>query len=198
MTAPFNLQYQGISHIFHTVGPTSKSEAALIGCYRTVLECCLTYGVRTIAIPAVATGIFGFPKHQACNIALGTVRAWLEADPTRAARIDTVVFCVWGDDDVLLYKGHLPVYFPMEAAPAPPPAADAPPPAADAPPPADGAPPPCYSTAHRVRRNVACALTEADLAWLTCYVCEAGPSGGGFDPKGAGPGLSALFPDGSG
>ena len=83
MTAPYNLQYQGISHIFHTVGPTSKSEAALIGCYRTLLECCLTYGVRTIAIPAVATGIFGFPKHQACNIALGTVRAWLEADPAQ-------------------------------------------------------------------------------------------------------------------
>jgi len=106
---------------------------------------------------------------------LGQVRAWFEADPARAARIDTVVFCVWGDDDVLLYKGHLPVYFPTEAAPAPPPAADAPPPAADAPPPpadappppadapppADGAPPPSYSTARRVRRNVACALTEA-------------------------------------
>ena len=44
------------------------------GCYRTLLECCLTYGARTIAIPCVATGIFGFPKHQACNIALGTVR----------------------------------------------------------------------------------------------------------------------------
>ena len=124
MTAPYDLRYQGISHIFHTVGPTSKSEAALIGCYRTVLECCLTYGVRTIAIPAVATGIFGFPKHQACNIALGTVRAWLEADPARAARVDTVVFCQFGDDGMMLYKGHLPVYFPTEADDTPFPNAD--------------------------------------------------------------------------
>ena len=78
MTAPYNLQYQGIAHIFHTVGPTRPIEAALAGCYRTLLECCLTYGARTIAIPCVATGIFGFPKHQACNIALGTVRILTE------------------------------------------------------------------------------------------------------------------------
>ena len=66
--------------IVHTVGPVwhggSHGEAdALASCYRRSVEVARDVGARSIAFPAISTGIYGFPKETAAEIAVTTLRA---------------------------------------------------------------------------------------------------------------------------
>jgi O-acetyl-ADP-ribose deacetylase len=67
-------------YIIHTVGPVwsggHKDEANLLAsCYRRCLEVADEIGVRSLAIPAIATGAFGLPAELAARIAIDTIRA---------------------------------------------------------------------------------------------------------------------------
>jgi len=66
------------SHIIHTVGPIwnngqSNEEELLSSCYRECLEIAKKEQFKTIAFPNISTGIYGFPKSQAAEIALREV-----------------------------------------------------------------------------------------------------------------------------
>lgn len=68
--------------VIHTVGPVwqgggSGEDAALASCYRQALELASRHGIRTIAFPAISTGVFGFPADQAAQVAVAAVRAYL-------------------------------------------------------------------------------------------------------------------------
>ena len=70
------------SHIIHTVGPIWRGGAAgeqelLESCYRSCLDIACRQGFRAIAFPAIATGIYGFPRAAAARIAVATVDAHL-------------------------------------------------------------------------------------------------------------------------
>jgi O-acetyl-ADP-ribose deacetylase (regulator of RNase III) len=69
--------------VFHAVGPvwhggTQGEDAALSSCYRRCLELAAAHHVKTIAFPAISTGIYGFPIERAAQIAVRTVKEWAE------------------------------------------------------------------------------------------------------------------------
>ena len=94
--------------IIHTVGPVWRGggygEADLLAsCYRRCLEVALSNGLRTVAFPAISTGIYGFPKQPAASIAVASVRAVCRQSDGLA----TVVFCCFSNDDLLLYNAAI-------------------------------------------------------------------------------------------
>lgn len=65
-------------YIIHTVGPVwnggnKREEELLAQCYQNSLALALEHGIRTIAFPSIATGIFRFPVERAARIAIDTV-----------------------------------------------------------------------------------------------------------------------------
>lgn len=70
--------------VFHAVGPVWNGggrgeDALLAGCYRRALELAREHGAKSIAFPAISTGIYGFPQERAAKIAVETVCKHAEA-----------------------------------------------------------------------------------------------------------------------
>lgn len=70
-------------YIIHTVGPVwnggkKQEEELLAGCYQNALYLAMEHGIRTIAFPSIATGIYRFPVEKAARIAVSTVRKFLQ------------------------------------------------------------------------------------------------------------------------
>ncbi|MDG4772969.1 O-acetyl-ADP-ribose deacetylase [Solwaraspora sp. WMMD792] len=82
-----------VRHVIHTVGPIweggGHGEAEILAsCYRRSLQVADELGARTVAFPAIATGVYGFPADRAARIAVQTVTA----TPTAVERIRLVAF----------------------------------------------------------------------------------------------------------
>ncbi|HET9971973.1 MAG TPA: O-acetyl-ADP-ribose deacetylase [Streptosporangiaceae bacterium] len=82
-----------VRHIIHTVGPVwkggSHGEAeTLAACYRRSLEVADEIGARSVAFPAIATGVYGFPSGPAAVIAVRTIKS----AATTADRVRLVAF----------------------------------------------------------------------------------------------------------
>ena len=65
-------------YVIHAVGPIweggdAGEERTLEKCYRNILRICAEKGFKEVAIPAISTGIYGFPVERASEIAVGTV-----------------------------------------------------------------------------------------------------------------------------
>lgn len=81
--------------VFHAVGPVwnggSRGEPEkLASCYRRSLELARDHGAKSIAFPAISTGIYGYPKEAAAQIAIETCRA--AADPSGVEHVEFVCF----------------------------------------------------------------------------------------------------------
>ncbi|MCL4247877.1 MAG: O-acetyl-ADP-ribose deacetylase [Anaerolineae bacterium] len=84
-------------YIIHTVGPVYRPNDAsvaelLASAYRRSLEVAAETGVRTIAFPAISTGVYGYPLEEASRIALST--AWTFAEQT--SEITLIRFVLFG------------------------------------------------------------------------------------------------------
>jgi O-acetyl-ADP-ribose deacetylase (regulator of RNase III) len=89
-------------HVIHTVGPVwnggAKSEPELLArCYRNSLALAVQHGLKSIAFPAISTGIYGYPKEPATEIAVREVRA-------HAGSVDRVIFCCFDKATADLYR----------------------------------------------------------------------------------------------
>ncbi|MFE6397666.1 O-acetyl-ADP-ribose deacetylase [Streptomyces alboflavus] len=71
------------AHVIHTVGPvwspTEDRSALLASCYRESLRVAAELGARTVAFPAISTGVYRWPLDDAARIAVGAVRGALAA-----------------------------------------------------------------------------------------------------------------------
>lgn len=92
-------------HVIHTVGPVwaggERGEPALLAsCYRESLRLAADAGLRSIAFPSISTGVYGYPKDAACEIAVGTVWRWV-ADHELP---ETIIFCCFDEADATRYR----------------------------------------------------------------------------------------------
>jgi O-acetyl-ADP-ribose deacetylase (regulator of RNase III) len=67
--------------VIHTVGPVWRGgdhgeRALLASCYRRSVEVAVGVGARTLAFPAISTGVYGYPKDEAATVAVETLRAF--------------------------------------------------------------------------------------------------------------------------
>ena len=72
-------------YVIHAVGPVwhggdRGEDALLTSCYRTALDLAAAHDCKTVAFPAISTGVYRFPLDRAARIAVGTVVAWLRGD----------------------------------------------------------------------------------------------------------------------
>ncbi len=106
ITSAWNLPAK---HVIHTVGPiadgrpTAEDRHLLASCYESCLDLAAANGLRSIAFCCISTGVFGFPQDEAAEIAVATVRRWLDGHESDM----TVVFDVFTDTDERLYRGLL-------------------------------------------------------------------------------------------
>ncbi|CAG8598746.1 1522_t:CDS:10, partial [Paraglomus brasilianum] len=99
-------------HIIHTVGPIGENREALSSCYQRSMEVLCEKKLRTVAFSNISTGIYGFPRETAAHVALDTLRKWMETD-SNADLVDRIIFCVFDEDNMLVYRYYLPMYFPQ-------------------------------------------------------------------------------------
>lgn len=92
-------------YIIHSVGPVWRGgdhgEAALLAaCYRNCLAIAGELALHSLAFPAISTGIYGYPKAAAADIAVRSVRDAL----ARTHSVQAVVFCCFSTEDLRLYQ----------------------------------------------------------------------------------------------
>lgn len=109
ITGAYNLPCR---YVLHTVGPivggqlTEQHCRQLESCYRSCLELAAENGLKSVAFCCISTGEFHFPQEEAAEIAVKTVREFLQTD----TRIEKVVFNVFKREDFEIYQRKLGGY----------------------------------------------------------------------------------------
>jgi O-acetyl-ADP-ribose deacetylase len=99
-------------YVIHAVGPSygeGNEDEKLRGATRNSLNRATEKGMGSIALPAISTGIFGFPKDRCADIMLTTIRDYLENETTS---LKEVVLCLWSKEDLELFAKTLDTLLP--------------------------------------------------------------------------------------
>ena len=103
ITPAFNLPCR---YVLHTVGPiisgrvTKEDKELLASCYRSCLELAAENGLESVAFCCISTGEFHFPNEQAAQIAVETVKQFMN----RKISVKKVIFNVFKDLDKAIYE----------------------------------------------------------------------------------------------
>ena len=106
LTKAYNLPAK---YVLHTVGPiisgrvTKRDRKLLAPCYRSCLKLAAENGLQSVAFCCISTGEFHFPHELAADIAVETVRDFLQ----RETSVQKVIFNVFKDLDKELYEKRL-------------------------------------------------------------------------------------------
>ena len=105
ITSAYNLPSK---YIIHVVGPIvspylmQEHEDQLAACYRNCLDLAAQHGCWNIAFCCISTGVFLFPQDKAAEIAVRTVKDWLDAHPDSCLKKG--IFNVFKDSDRRIYQ----------------------------------------------------------------------------------------------
>lgn len=102
LTAGYNLSAR---HVIHTVGPIwnggdHEEDHHLANCYLNSLKLATETGLKSIAFPAISTGVYRFPVERACRIALNETLQFLQ----QATCLEKVFFVCFSDHDLQCYQ----------------------------------------------------------------------------------------------
>jgi O-acetyl-ADP-ribose deacetylase len=91
--------------VIHTVGPVwqggdQNEDDLLAACYRNSLALARQHSIKTIAFPAISTGVYGFPKERAGRIAIREVRSILDRD----SNLEKVLLVCFSAGDYQCYR----------------------------------------------------------------------------------------------
>jgi len=105
ITGGYNLSAK---HVIHTVGPVyrdgTKGEAALLqSCYRESLRLAAEHQLKSIAFPSISTGVYGYPKEEAAEVAVATVSGRLAEHDFP----ESITFCCFSEEDAEIYRKRL-------------------------------------------------------------------------------------------
>lgn len=92
-------------YVIHTVGPIygrGKGQEAelLANCYKNSLLLAKKHKVKTIAFPAISTGVYGYPKEEAVRIVFKTVKDFISRDDS----LDEIRLVLFSESDLELYN----------------------------------------------------------------------------------------------
>lgn len=92
-------------YVIHTVGPVWKGgsndeDNLLANCYINSLKLAEKNDIKTIAFPNISTGVYGFPKARAAEIAVKAVKTYLDGNIS----IEEVIFACFDEENYRLYS----------------------------------------------------------------------------------------------
>jgi O-acetyl-ADP-ribose deacetylase len=100
-------------YVIHAVGPSygeGNEDEKLRGATLNSLKRATEKGMGSIALPAISTGIFGFPKDRCADIMLNAIRAYFENETTS---LKEVILCLWSKEDYDLFSLTLGTLLPQ-------------------------------------------------------------------------------------
>lgn len=91
-------------YVIHTVGPvwrggTHKEKELLESAYTKSLALAEVNNIRSIAFPNISTGVYGFPKHPAAEIAIASTREFMKS----ASTVKEIIFVCYDEDNYKIY-----------------------------------------------------------------------------------------------
>ncbi len=95
-------------YVVHAVGPvwrggTHGEPDLLASCYRRSLEIAAAHNLTSVAFPNISTGVYGYPKDKAADVAVTTVRQFLE----QLSSVQEIVFVCFDAENLALYEQKL-------------------------------------------------------------------------------------------
>lgn len=90
-------------YVIHTVGPIwnggdSNEPQKLKNCYLNSIKLAEKHGIKTIAFPNISTGVYGYPKKLAAQIAVAAIKS------LKKSTLDKIIFVCFDEENYSLYK----------------------------------------------------------------------------------------------
>jgi O-acetyl-ADP-ribose deacetylase (regulator of RNase III) len=93
-------------HVIHAVGPKmgeGDEDRKLSSAVRSALALADRHGLKSIALPAISTGVYGFPMDRCARITLTEIHRYLQG----GTKLEQVVVCLYGDESFNTFRQEL-------------------------------------------------------------------------------------------
>jgi O-acetyl-ADP-ribose deacetylase len=92
-------------YVIHTVGPVWKGgmqqeEKLLANAYKNSLRLATEHGCKTVAFPNISTGVYGYPKQAAAEVAMRTVKDFINTDD----QLTEIIFVCYDEENLKIYR----------------------------------------------------------------------------------------------